>query len=333
MRVAAVAETDALLRDHLETTLPEYFGGPVVIKQMHREPFEMQTSFAAQILTLRLGNDSPPLKLFVKDFSSSVLAKDGLEQRSNREHRVYRDLLAGQNLDTAHYFGAVRKPGQRGFYLLLEFVDGMWLKYRDFDDWIKAAAWLGKLHGTFISRQDDLAKADFLLKHDAGFFNTKAAAALDAVAGFSAGKAEQLAEVLNGYDRFVDVMATQPVTLVHGSFRVQNIQVSSTGGATRICPVDWELAAAGGGLLDLAFIAHGYAPDEVAVLLAAYREQLGRYSVPWADEREMTHVINCYLLHKVLKSLSDSKLLNFSPATVDKLLIMAKDIRRTLNTL
>jgi hypothetical protein len=327
---ASTGTPEGIIRKHLEAELPNYFGHPVVIREMLWEPIAIQTSFAGQILTLLL-NNGKSLKLFVKDFSSSILPKDSLVQRSNREHHVYRDLLAQKNLGTAHYFGAVHKPGQQGFYLLIEFVDGMWLKYRDFDDWVAAAAWLGVLHGTFINKQADLQAADFLVKHDADFFTAKADKALQAVTQFSTTQADQLVCALDGYDDIIEVMVSQPATLVHGSFRVQNILVASASPATRICPVDWELAATGGGLHDLAFIAHGYAPDKVEILLGTYREQLGKHCTPWANKNDMTYAINCYLLHKVVKSLSDSVVLNFSNTVVEKYLDMARVIRLTLD--
>jgi hypothetical protein len=326
---AGMDATDGIIRKHLESELPKYFGCPVIIRGMSWEAIAIQTSFAAQILTLHLSNGEY-LKLFVKDFSSSILPKDNLVQRSTREHHVYRDLLAQENLDTAHYFGAVHKPGQQGFYLLIEFVDGMWLKYRDFDDWVAAAGWLGMLHGTFINKQADLQAADFLVKHDADFFTAKADKALQAVTQFSQAQADQLICALDGYDDIIDIMASQPVTLVHGSFRVQNILVASASSATRICPIDWELAATGGGLHDLAFIAHGYAPDKVEILLDTYREQLGKHCILWANKNDMTYAVNCYLLHKVVKSLSDSAVLNFSNTVVNKYLDMARVIRLML---
>jgi hypothetical protein len=259
------------------------------------------------------------------------LPKDGLAQRSERERRVYCELLAQQDLGTARYFGTVPKPGQNGFYLLLEFVEGMWLKYRDFNDWVSAAGWLGMLHGTFMDRQDDIAAASFLIKHDADFFMGKAEIALTAVAQFSIDYADQLTGILDGYSRIVDCMVSQPSTLVHGSFRVQNILVTDTGLATRVCPVDWELTATGGGLCDLAFIAHGYAPDKVEILLNAYRAQLSQHCTSWTDKTEMTYAIQCYLLHKVVKSLSDSVTLKFSNDVVGKYVDMAIEIRRVLD--
>jgi len=319
-----------LLERHLETELPRYFGHTAEIEALRWEAIDMQTSFAVHILQVHL-TSGDTLKLFVKDFSSSILPKDGLEQRSERERRVYRELLAQQDLGTAHYFGTVAKPGQTGFYLLLEFVEGMWLKYRDFDDWVSAAGWLGMLHGTFMNRQDDLAAADFLIRHDAGFFREKAETALTAVSQFSEDYADQLTSVLDGYSRLIDIMVSQPATLVHGSFRVQNILVTNTGLATRICPVDWELAATGGGLCDLAFIAHGYAPDKAEILLNAYRTQLSQHCTLAADKTEMAYAVQCYLLHKVVKSLSDSIVLDFSDDVVRKYIDMAIAIRRTLD--
>jgi hypothetical protein len=324
------AASRALVEEYLAIKLPRQFGHPVTILGAQWEDIKSQTSFAAQILTLQL-DGAGPLQLFVKDFSSSILPKDNLAERSSRELGVYRDLLPKASLGTPRFYGAVQFAEQTGFCLLIEFVEGVWLKYRTFDDWVRAAGWLGNLHGTFMHKPKQLATADFLQHHDVAFFNARAEMALQAVAQFSSGQAEQLAQVLAGYDNVIDVMVSQPPTLVHGSFRVNNILVATNGPDVRVCPVDWELAATGGGLHDLAFIAHGYAPDKIDILLDAYRKQLSRHCTPWSDRADMLYAMNCYLLHKVVKSLGDAVILDFSNTVVNKYLDMAKSFRQALD--
>jgi len=325
-----VASSRALVEEYLAMELPRQFSLPVTILGAQWEDIKSQTSFAAQILTLQL-DGAGPLQLFVKDFSSSILPKDNLAERSNRELGVYRDLLPQAGLGTPRFYGAVEFAEQTGFCLLIEFVEGTWLKYRAFDDWVRAAGWLGNLHGTFMHKPKQLVTADFLRHHDVAFFNARAEMALQAVAQFSSGQAEQLAQMLAGYGNVIDVMVSQPPTLVHGSFRVNNILVASAGPDVRICPVDWELAAVGGGLHDLAFIAHGFAPDKAGILLDAYLEQLSRHCTPWSHRADMLYAMNCYLLHKVVKSLGDAVILDFSNTVVNKYLDMAKTLRQTLD--
>jgi aminoglycoside phosphotransferase (APT) family kinase protein len=45
--------------------------------------------------------------------------------------------------------------------------------------------------------------------------------------------------------------------LIHGDFFASNIIIDSSSPAVRICPVDWELAAIGPRLLDLASLVAG----------------------------------------------------------------------------
>ena len=320
----------AFIKAHLETELPRRFGHPVKIVEMRWDEIERQTSFSAQILTLQMDRGGP-LKLFVKDYSSSSLPKEGLAQRSTREHRVYRDLLSQVTMNTPHYYGAAQIPGSNGFYLLIEFVEGIWLDYRGFDDWTRAAAWLGQLHGAFTNHQNELASADYLDTHDAAFFRTKAENALKSVVEFSPAQASRLAPVLEGYDEIVNIMTAQPRTLVHGSFRLRNVLVTPTDTPVRICPVDWELAARGGGLYDLAFVADGFNPEKVNTLLDAYLDQFSKHAIAWTSREKMTSAIHCFRLHKIMKSLSDSVSLKFSREAVDEYVDMAIAVRQTID--
>jgi hypothetical protein len=325
-----IASAEELIKAHLENELPGHYGHPVRILDMHWEDIERQTSFSAQILTLQL-DCSSPLKLFVKDYGSSSLPKDGLALRSNREHKLYGELLSQVALDTARYYGTVQRPGEGGRYLLIEFVEGIWLDYCDFGDWTRAAAWLGKLHGAFMNKQNELLDADYLVVHDAEYFGAMADKALKSVAQFSSDQADRLAPVLERYDEIVSIMASQPTTLVHGSFRLRNVLVTPNQSSVRICPVDWELAARGGGLHDLAFLADGFNPQKVRILLSAYVEQLGKLTRIWADSEDMAYVIHCYRLHKILKSLGDSISLKFSNVVVEEYVDMAIAVSCTLH--
>src|SRR5205823_11542211 len=98
---------------------------------------------------------------------------------------------------------------------------------------------------------------DFLARHDADFFWSKARAALDAVSAVSPPLADRLGGALGRYGRCVEVMAGEPPTLVHGTYKPRHILVDPHARPPRLCPVDWELAAVGSALYDLAFLAYG----------------------------------------------------------------------------
>jgi thiamine kinase-like enzyme len=85
------------------------------------------------------------------------------------------------------------------------------------------------------------------------------------------------------YDRVVERLLTLPVTFIHGEFYASNVLVNNTGGKLRVCPVDWELAGVGPGLIDLtALVSGGWSAEEKEALAKAYHAEL-----TLRDERSM----------------------------------------------
>src|SRR5207244_7203663 len=78
------------------------------------------------------------------------------------------------------------------------------------------------------------------------------------------------------YSQVVERLLTLPLTLIHGEFYPSNILVHEietcrsrlTGDTVRVCPVDWEMAAVGPGLIDLAALTAGAWTDEEKTALA-----------------------------------------------------------------
>ena len=71
------------------------------------------------------------------------------------------------------------------------------------------------------------------------------------------------------YDRVIEVLMSLPVTFIHGEFYASNVLVQARGGEPlRVCPIDWERAAVGPGLMDLAALVTGGWSDEERVALA-----------------------------------------------------------------
>jgi Phosphotransferase enzyme family len=330
MTVLALQQADEeALRGCLEGAFPELFARAPAVAAVSRSRSEVSASYDAYVVTVRPAAGEG-LKVFLKDFGFSRLPKEGLERRRERELRVYRDLLAGADVGTARYHGSVWDRSRGRFWLLLEFVDGLPLRDCELDSWVGAAGWLGRMQGSFARHRDRLAGCDWLLRHDAGFFRSKGEMSLRAVCRTSASLAARLESALRGYDRLVAVMASQPSTLVHGSYRPENILVTRDAEPPRVCPVDWELAAVGAPLYDLAFIADGFRPPERDRLWGAYREQAESWNISVPDREEIRYVVDCFRLHKILKSLSESWEKRFPAGTVAKLVGMAEELSRRL---
>jgi phosphotransferase family enzyme len=322
-------DEEGVLRQLLEGIAVDRYGERQAIVVIDQRRSACSTSYPSDVVTVRLASGEE-FRLFLKDFGFSQLPKDVPDQRRERELRVYRDLLAGAGLDTAKYYASVWGGSAGRFWLFLEFVDGLPLRDCELDYWVAAAGWLGRMQGWFARHPDRRAGRDFLPRHHADFFQSRAELALRAVSQTSASLAARLGGVVSRYDRLVDVMVNQPSTLVHGSYRPENILVACRAQPPRVCPVDWELAAVGAPLYDLAFISDGFKPPELDRLWGAYREQAGAQNLHVPDREEMRYVVDCFRLHKVLKSLSESRKKGYPEGTVVKLVGMAEELSRLL---
>src|SRR5215510_4068460 len=101
--VLSTPADEEALRQCLECGLPEALGRRCAITAVRRRRFDLATSYNAQVVVVGL-DSGEEVKVFLKDFSSTVRPKDRPKQRREREVRVYRELLAGAGLGTAGYY-------------------------------------------------------------------------------------------------------------------------------------------------------------------------------------------------------------------------------------
>jgi hypothetical protein len=324
---------DHTLRRCLDLVLPDLVAEGNWIVHVHHEQAGCATSYPSSVVTIRLNNGAD-LKLFLKDFRAGAWSLDhastreGLRRRGEQEMRVYRDLLANASLGTARYYGSASEETDDRLVLVLEFVNGIRLRSCELHAWVAAARWLGRKEAHFARHPEHWQACETLVYHDADFFQTRAEGAVRAISQVAPHLAGRLAAVVKDYGRLVEVMTGQPRVLVHGSFRAQNILVNLE--ASRVCPVDWELAAVGAPLYDLAFLSDGFRPPERDRLWDAYLEASGGAYRPARAREEMRYVIDCFRLHKVLKSLSEAQEKSFPGSTVIKLVGQAEGLGRLL---
>ena len=328
MRVDLATTTDEnMLRECLERLIPATLDRSSAIINLQRKRSDYSSSYLSDIITVQF-DTGENLKLFLKNFGYTRFLKDGAKQRRDRERGVYQDLLAGTDLGTAKYYGSVWDESQGTFWLLLEFINGTEVRFCKVEYWIAAAGWLGRLHGYFTQHSDRLSRCDFLVRHDADFFQSRAEQALREVSQISIPLADRLASFLGRYDWIVDVMASQPLTLAHGHFRPCNIVVDVTVEPARICPVDWEQAAIGSALYDLALISDGFEPPALDQFLEAYRQEAIKHSVALPEREELRHVVTCFRLFMAINLLSRAHQRNFSERKIAKIIDLLEKLDR-----
>jgi aminoglycoside phosphotransferase (APT) family kinase protein len=254
------------------------------VTRLERRPCEYRTSFALEELDVTLA-DGRALRMMFKDLSRScldadaLLVKPGFMHDPAREIEVYRDLLDGAGLGTPAFYGSSVDTAADRWWLFIENVSGpvLW-QVGDFDVWEEAARWLARLHAALAPAARDAPPS--LLRYGPDLYRTW----IDRARSFAT-RAETpwddetrsaVANLAARYEPVIEHLAELEPTIVHGEFYPSNVLVQLGNGGPRIAPIDWEIAAVGPGLLDLAALTLGkWTPAERDALAEAYRAAAG----------------------------------------------------------
>ena len=226
------------------------------IASVECEPYSFQTSHRIDELKVLLA-DGTRTELLLKNLrrleldAAVSLAKPDFLDNPQREQVAYR-LLAGAGMGIPLCYDAGED------WLLLEKVEGVELwQLGELEAWVDAAKWLSRLHGKFAN---SAPISDHLLRYDRDYFSLWPRRAQRAHPA--------LARVVARYDRVIQILLSERTTFVHGDFYASNVLV----GGDRISAVDWEMAGAGPGVLDLAALVSGWGDAERSTIVAGYGE-------------------------------------------------------------
>lgn len=269
---------DATVRERLERALTEARAEAVSVVELSRRPFEYETSFAIDSLDVLLA-DGERLALIAKDVGAGLSAAGrGAKPSSTmdplREIAVYRELLSGSGLSTPRFHGAWLDPATATAWLFLERVAGEVLTdVGEPEIWQEAAAWSARLDAAVATRRS--AADPLLLRRDAEWHRRWFDAAAVALDGKPDERGSSLAGRLRASrDDVAARLEALPQSFVHGELYASNVVVVRGSGATRISPVDWELAGVGPYALDLAALAAGWGEDERLGMIASFHDSL-----------------------------------------------------------
>jgi aminoglycoside phosphotransferase (APT) family kinase protein len=269
------------------------------IASLERRPCSYRTSHELDELDVTLA-DGTSLSLMLKNLARTALdpaahkAKPEFLHDPEREIEAYRTLLTPAGLGTPRFHGAVVQPERDRYWLLIENVVGevLW-QVGELDVWREAAAWLAVLHEHFLGR--DLGPAGpHLIRYDAAFYASWMERALEFAGGE---RHERLRWLAERYDPVVARLAALPETFIHGEFYASNVLIQRGPGRLRVCPIDWENAALGPGVIDLAALTTGaWTPAERAQIARGYLEHAGA-SGHERDEPELLENLELARLH------------------------------------
>jgi hypothetical protein len=279
---------DGELRAALQTTLRRHFQNNCVVVSLSRRPSPYCTSFALEEVDVAL-DDGLQLELMFKDLNwfsmlkSAQLTKPFFLYDPLREIDAYRSILKSGQLGTARCYGTRVKAETGHYWVFMERVAGLQLRHvGDFQTWKEAARWLAHLHSDFgrtlnswkPSHRSHLLYYDrtlcrqWMLRAEALFHHAQST--------HSPSARREIRWLARRYHKVVERIVDLPVTFMHGEFSASNVIVPLAPGAARpVCPVDWEMAAIGPGLLDLAGLTSGtWTDDQIGELADTYFEAL-----------------------------------------------------------
>jgi hypothetical protein len=320
------SEDDPLLRECIEKITSERFDSRNELTAMVRKPYRHIGSYDCEIVTASLSNGET-LDVFFKDFRFTQQPKDERKRRRDREVFTYQHLLADAGLGTAECYGSLW--GEQGrYWLFLEYVRGQAIQSPSGEHAALAGDWLARMQDRFREQIPHLARGDLLIAMDDAFFRDRALRAVRDTSRIAPVAEKRLRSLVQRYDPAIELLARQPRTLVHGGYIPWHILVDESREPTRLCAIDWELAAIGPSLYDLALFTDDASPPEEARILGRYCDSARSLALPLPDEFE--HVIGCIRLHRVFDWLSRAVEKGFSERKVVRLVERAERISKRI---
>jgi Ser/Thr protein kinase RdoA (MazF antagonist) len=244
-----------------------------------RRRSEYRSSFPLEELSVTLAHGAE-LRLAFKRLAWNALGDDGRLAKPRflfdaaREPAVYERILPAAPAGPPRCYGSLPSDGGAGCWLFLEWVDGRELyQVGERSVWSAVAGWLGEMHAALAPELDRHLECARLLDHDAAHYRcwVRRARRFALVKGRTSEAARFLEWLAPRYDAVIEALLELPRTVIHGDFNASNVLVCGSGEGLRVAPVDWELAAAAPGLLDLAALLSGdWTETERKRMAAAY---------------------------------------------------------------
>jgi len=276
----------------LERGLTAYFGRPSVVTALRHRPYVYSTSFALEELDVSL-QDGTSLQLILKDLGVAAMLPDARVSKPaflyepRREIETYARILSRTRLGTPTCYGTVVDDDHNRYWLFLEKVPGLELyQMGDTEVWQHVAAWLAAMHSCTSLDADTVRHANrHLIRYDADFYRRWFDRARTFIGPDGPRQRRALTVVGQGLETALGRLAELPDTFVHGEFYASNVLVAEAPTGRRICPVDWEMAGVGPGLVDLAALCAGWDDESRRLIAHSYHLACGD-GAAWPDDEE-----------------------------------------------
>ncbi len=230
-----------------------------------REPNRYASTFASEIVTCRVG--AGRVELLCK---YGPAGEDNTRANRHRggvpyEASVYERCLSRAGCSTPAYHGRFDLPRAGQCCLVVQYLAGAQPagKMVHRCPLSQVATWIGRFHAMHTGQLDERCYA-FLCRYDASYYRFWAERA--AMQASDHRDARWLAELCTAFaDRAMELLGGDE-TLIHGEFYPSNVLVQDE----TVYPVDWESAAIGAGVIDLAALTEDWSVEEVRACRDAY---------------------------------------------------------------
>jgi aminoglycoside phosphotransferase (APT) family kinase protein len=290
----------------LEVLRPAFVGRRITA--LARWPHDHATSYALEELQVSL-DDGSSVELMFKDLAWDQLLEVAARTKPQflyepcRSVEIHSRVLAPEGIGPRCYVATANRDSGR-YWLILERVPGSRLsKIAHFGAWEAVADWLARFHARFADRVAELRTANpFLLDYGTDLYLTWCERARDGLRDSDDPRARRLLRLLEGYEESAAALDALPNTLIHGDFYAGNVLIDGAASDLRICPVDWEVAGTGPGLLDLAALTAGrWHAMQRGRLFGAYRAALLGLGADVPPMTEMSMAFDRCRLHFALQ--------------------------------
>jgi hypothetical protein len=308
----SVAVPTSQLRIEIERVLQDHFADSRRVRLLLRRESPYRSSFHLEELAVHL-DDGTSLIVVFKHLSEAALSTAAGNAKPNflydpmREITAY-ELLAGTEAGTAVCYGTSVDPTQGRFWLFLEKVEGTELyDVGDFDAWKAVARWLGRFQSRTAPDGKRWRRRCHLLHYDADYYRIWPERAL-AFSHRYPQSAPVLRQLASRYEHVVERLVALPMSVLHGEFYASNVLVRGSGTNFRVCPIDWEMAAWGAALVDLAALCSGeWGEEERRAMALEYRASLDPQVFDTYSEADLLEGLDACRMHLAMQWLGWSE--------------------------
>ncbi len=262
--VSGLPKSDALKRGLTSALLGEDGGGrPLTL--LGREPTPYATTFPCEVVTCRIGRGKPR-RLFCKYTAGVDYTGHGHRGGVGHEIATYRHILAQTNKFRPRFYGGYTDSETGQYWLFLEYLDGS-LRVGKLNDPVamaETARWIAQFHVT-SQRLLNNERLRFLKRYDKEYYLAWISRTVD-FAGPNYRKSSWLHHLYARAEDFLSPLLNSVPVIIHGEYYQHNILFHQG----RVCPIDWESAAVGEGLIDLASLTDGWESKIADVCTATY---------------------------------------------------------------